>query len=268
MFVFACRDCSFLSVIGDFFTEMELIHAEDMANTETAIQKAKTKRNTYVQTWRRCKRFEKRQAVFVQEYVEAKYQAINDEVMEFYNSLNVLYPGKYDLRKTKEFRKWKKAISGQSTKKSSSSSTKKSSEANQDSQDNSGSAATSQDSHDNSGPEANQDSQDNSGPAATVEVLPLLPAQITDQNLSEIHNSGPAATVEVLPPLLPAQITDQNLSEIHNSGPAATVEVLPPLLPAQITDQNLSEILEELRTDPDLNTFLNEIEIQDDDVFW
>ena len=179
MFVFACRDCSFLlSVIGDFLL-MELIQTEDIANTETAAQKSRTKRNTYVQTWRRCKRYERRQAAFVQEYVETKYRAIIDEAMEFYKSLNVSYPKKYDLRKTNEFKKWKKSILGQPKKKS-------------------------------SGPVASQD----------------------------------------------------------NSGPAATVEVLPPLLPAQITDQNLSEILEELRTDPDLNTFLNEIEIQDDDVFW
>ena len=87
---------------------MELIQAEDMANTETATRKSRTKRNTYVQTWRRCKRYERRQAAFVQEYVETKYHAIYDEVMKFYKSLNVSYPEKYDLRKTKEFKKMEK----------------------------------------------------------------------------------------------------------------------------------------------------------------
>ena len=211
-----------LSVIGDFFTEMELIQVGDIANTETAVQKAKTKRNTYVQTWRRCKRFEKRQAVFVQEYVEAKYRAINDEVMDFYNSLNVLYPTKYDLRKTKEFRKWKKAISGPSAKKSSGSSAKKT-------QHNSGPAVTNQDSQDNSGPAAtNQDTQDNSGPTATN------------------------------------QDSQDNQESTATTGQVA-VEVLPPL---QVTDQCITQILQELRDDPDLNTIFNEIEIQDDDVFW
>ena len=182
-----------LSVIGDFFTEMELIQTEDMTNTKTAIQKAKMKRNTYVQAWRRCKKYERRQAVFVQEYVEAKYRVINDETMEFYNSLNVLYPTKYDLRKTKEFRKWKKAISGQPTKKRSGSSAKKN-------QHNSGPAATNQeDSQDNSGlaatnQEDNQESTATTGQVA-VEVLP--PLQDTDQNISQI-----------------LQDTDQNISQI------------------------------------------------------
>ena len=168
---------------------MELIQAEDIANTEMATQKSKTKRNTYVQTWRRCKRYERRQALFVQEYVETKYRAIYDEVMEFYESVNVSYPTKYDLRKTKEFKKWKKSISGQPKKKSSSAKKTEHNSGPAASQDNSGPAA----SQDNSGPAA---SQDNSGPAASQD------------------NSGPAATVEVLPPLLPAQLTDQNLSEI------------------------------------------------------
>ena len=167
---------------------MELIQAEDIANTEMATQKSKTKRNTYVQTWRRCKRYERRQALFVQEYVETKYRAIYDEVMEFYESVNVSYPTKYDLRKTGEFKKWKKSISGQQKKKSSSAKKTEHNSGPAASQDNSGQAA----SQDNSGPAASQDnsgptaSQDNSGPAATVEVLPLLPAQLTDQNLSDI----------------------------------------------------------------------------------
>ena len=191
---------------------MELIQAEDIANTETATQKSRTKRNTYVQTWRRYKRYERRQAAFVQEYVETKYRAINDEAMGFYKSLNVSYPEKYDLRKTNEFKKWKKSILGHPKKKSSGPVA---------SQDNSGPVA----SQDNSGPVA---SQDNSGPVASQD------------------NSGPVASQD-------------------NSGPV-TVEVLPPLL----TDQNLEEILEELRNDPDLNTLMNEIEIEmeKDDVFW
>ena len=200
---------------------MELIQAEDIANTETATQKSRTKRNTYVQTWRRCKKYERRQATFVQEYVETKYQAINDEAMEFYKSLNVSYPKKYDLRKTNEFKKWKKTILGQPKKKSSGPVA---------SQDNSGPVA----SQDNSGPVA---SQDNSGPVASQD------------------NSGPVAS----------QDNSGSAASQDNSGPV-TVEVLPPLL----TDQNLNQILEDLRNDPELNTIMNEIEIEmeKDDVFW
>ena len=215
---------------------MELIQAEDRINTETAVQKAKMKRSTYVKTWRRCKKFEKRQALFVQEYVEEKYRAIYDEVMEFYNALNGLYPTKYDLRKTNEFRKWKKAISGPTAKKS---------------QDNSGPSATN--SQDNSGPSATNshdnpesiatNSQDNSGPSAT----------------NSQDNSGPSATNNQ---------DSQDNPESTATTSQVSVEVLPPL---QVTDQYITQILQELRDDPDLNTIFNEIEIpadEDDDVFW
>ena len=172
---------------------MELIQAEDIANTETSTRKSRTKRNTYVQTWRRCKRYERRQAGFVQEYVETKYKAINDEAMEFYKSLNVSYPEKYDLRKTNEFKKWKKTILGPSKKKSSGPVA---------SQDNSGPVA----SQDNSGPVA---SQDNSGPVASQDNSGPVASQDNSGPVASQDNSGPV-TVEVLPPLL----TDQNLSDI------------------------------------------------------
>ena len=213
---------------------MELIQAEDITNTEIATQKSKTKRNTYVQAWRRGKRYERRQALFVQEYVETKYRAIYDEVMEFYESVKASYPTKYDLRKTVEFKKWKKSISGEPKKKSSSAKKTEHNSGPAASQDNSGQAA----SQDNSGQAA---SQDNSGPAAS---------QGNSGPAASQDNSGPAASQD-------------------NSGPAVTVEVLP-LLPPQLTDQNLSDILQELRNDPELNTILNEIEIEmeENDVFW
>ena len=168
---------------------MELIQLEDRINTETAVRKEKTKRNTYVKMWRRCKKFEKRQALFVQEYVEEKYRAIYDEVMEFYNALNGLYPTKYDLRKTNEFRKWKTTISGPSAKKS---------------KDNSGPSATN--SHDN--PESiATNSQDNSGPSATNN-------QDSQDNPESTATTSQVA-VEVLPPLqIPQTITDQRIAEI------------------------------------------------------
>ena len=218
---------------------MELIQAEDIANTETATQKSRTERKTYVQAWRRCKRYERRQAAFVQEYVETKYRAINDEAMEFYKSLNVSYPKKYDLRKTNEFKKWKKSILGQPKKKSSGPVA---------SQDNSGPVA----SQDNSGPVA---SQDNSGPVASQDNSGPVASQDNSGPVASQDNSGPVAS----------QDNSGSAASQDNSGPV-TVEVLPPLL----TDQSLSQILEDLRNDPELNTIMNEIEIEmeKDDVFW
>ena len=163
--------------------------------------------------------------------------------MEFYKSLNVSYPEKYDLRKTNEFKKWKKTILGQPKKKSSGPAA---------SQDNSGPAA----SQDNSGPAASQDnsgpaaSQDNSGPAASQDNSGPVASQDNSGPVASQDNSGPVASQD-------------------NSGPV-TVEVLLPLLPALLTDQNLSDILQDLRNDPELNTIMNEVEIEmeKDDVFW
>ena len=48
-----------------------------------------------------------RQASFIAEYVQNKYFTIYAEAANFFNVLHTLYPTKYDLRKTREFRDWK-----------------------------------------------------------------------------------------------------------------------------------------------------------------
>ena len=83
-----------------------------LAGTEREVRKRKDERNTYVRAWRQSKKMEKRLSVFVQDYVQEKYQSIYVEAVSFYNTLNGLYPKKIDLRKTKEFRQWKKTKPG------------------------------------------------------------------------------------------------------------------------------------------------------------
>ena len=56
---------------------------------------------------RRIEKSKRRQAYFISDYVQAKYFNIYSEAANFYNALNTLYPSKYDLRKTAEFRGWK-----------------------------------------------------------------------------------------------------------------------------------------------------------------
>ena len=172
-------------------TERNLIQPEDRIRTEMVVQKAKIKRNTYVKAWRHCKKIERRQSLFVQEYIEEKYRGIYDEVMNFYNVLNGLYPTKNDLRKTKEFKKWKKSMPNN--------------------------------------PESST-------------------ATTTTATISQDNPESSTAT------------TSQDPAQV-------TVEVLPPL---QTTDQCIAEILQDLRSDPDLDTLFNEIEIPaaEDDVFW
>ena len=65
---------------------------------------------------RRSHRSKARQDVFISEYIQLKYFDVYSEAAKFYNALNMLYPAKYDLRKTEEYRDWKAAINGQTVK--------------------------------------------------------------------------------------------------------------------------------------------------------
>ena len=62
---------------------------------------------------RRQNRSKIRQDLFISEYIQYKYFDIYSEAAEFYNALNNNHPRKYDLRKTTEFKTWKKTITGE-----------------------------------------------------------------------------------------------------------------------------------------------------------
>ena len=190
-------------------TQRNLIQPEDLIQTETVVRKRKEKRNTYVKAWRQGKKFEKRQSLFVQEYVEEKYQSIYAEAVNFYNMINGLYPKKNDLRKTKEFRQWKKLKPANPESSSTTTTTATTSQAAQD-------------------------------PAVEQNNNSTIPQAETAQQEVEI---GAQFTVEVAP----LQIT-----------------------PQAITDQRIDEIIQDLRSDPDLNAIINNIEIpaDEDDIFW
>ena len=57
----------------------------------------------------KTKKWKKGYPCSFKKYVKEKYQNIYTEAVNFYTTLNGLYPKKNDLRKTKEFREWKKA---------------------------------------------------------------------------------------------------------------------------------------------------------------
>ena len=50
-----------------------------------------------------------RRELLIADYVQCKYSRIYAEAMQFYNLLNDMYPNKNDLKKTDEYRFWKKA---------------------------------------------------------------------------------------------------------------------------------------------------------------
>ena len=181
-------------------TERNLIHPEDRIHTETVVRKAKTKRNTYVKAWRHCKKIERRQSFFVQEYIEEKYRGIYDEAIKFYNMLNGLYPTKNDLRKTKEFKKWKKSKPNNPESSTATTTTATISQDNPESSTATTTATISQDNPESSTATTtatiNQDNPESSTATTTTATTSQDPAQVT---------------TEVLPPL---QITDQCITEI------------------------------------------------------
>ena len=192
-------------------TERNLIQPEDLIQTETVMRKTKDKRNTYVKAWRLSKKLKHRQSVFVQEYVEEKYQSIHVEAVNFYNMLNGVYPKKNDLRKTKEFRRWKK----------------------------------------------NKPANPESSSTTTTTTTATTSQAAQDPAEQQNNNST----------IPQAEIVQQEVE----TGAQITAEVAPLLIdPQTITDQRIDEIIQDLRSDPDMEAIFNNIEIpaDEDDVFW
>ena len=70
--------------------------------------------NLYKKRIRQANNSRKRQALFIAEYVQTKYNDIYIEAAELYNHINVLYPKKPDLTRSDEFRNWKLVQKGRS----------------------------------------------------------------------------------------------------------------------------------------------------------
>ena len=65
---------------------------------------------------RRIEKSKRRQAYFIADYIQVKYFNLYSEAANFFNALNTLYPTKYDIRKTGEYRSWRMELTtGQRT---------------------------------------------------------------------------------------------------------------------------------------------------------
>ena len=73
------------------------------------MEKAKQKEE-YKKKWRVTERKKKRLNTFVAEYVRIKFGNVYNEAANFFKALTNIHPQKLDVRKTKEFKEWKKAI--------------------------------------------------------------------------------------------------------------------------------------------------------------
>ena len=78
---------------------------------------ARTARNIRSNYLRGIEKSKRRQAYFISEYIQIKYFQLYSEAANFYNALNTLYPKKHDLRKVIEFTSWKSAINGENRRK-------------------------------------------------------------------------------------------------------------------------------------------------------
>ena len=73
-----------------------------------------TNQYIYKKRIRQANNSRKRQALFIAEYVQTKYNDIYIEAAELYNHINQIYPKKPDLTRSDEFRNWKLIQKGRS----------------------------------------------------------------------------------------------------------------------------------------------------------
>ena len=73
---------------------------------------AESNLNLHKKLQRRENTSKKRQAIFISEYVFNKYFHIYQEAAQEFNRLNQIHPKKADLRKSLEFKNWKRQLRG------------------------------------------------------------------------------------------------------------------------------------------------------------
>ena len=73
----------------------------------------KSLKNIRAKHMRHMEKSRRRQAYFISDYVQTKYFHLYTEAAQFYNALNMIYPTKNYLRKTDEYKNWKRAINGE-----------------------------------------------------------------------------------------------------------------------------------------------------------
>ena len=78
-----------------------------------SVKMAESQLALYKKEQRRQGRSKVRQALFIHDYIFHKYYAIYEEAAQLYNRINEIYPKKPDLRRTEEFKDWKRDVMGQ-----------------------------------------------------------------------------------------------------------------------------------------------------------
>ena len=191
-------------------------------------RETKDRRNTYVKKWRQTVRRQRRASNFVEEYVREKYGNIYDEAMSLYKTLDAAYPRKNDLRKTNEFRKWKKGLKN----------------------------------HNTSETPSNKPTQNQT---ATTPVNHEPAQEQPDENII-CRTSPQPPSPQAAPTETPAEIATPQVLTPSEIGAEVVVEI-PSLIDPENMEQRIEEILQELRNDPDLEGIFNNLPFNVDEGF-
>ena len=246
---------------------------------------------------RRRNKLKTRQALFTSEYVQAKYFDIYKEATVFYNALNSLYPAKHDLRKTGEFREWKKAVEHQKrvstfpplaerTHTESQSPHTESQSPHTESQppphtESQPSPRTeSQSPHTESQPPPRTESQsphtESQPPPRTESQSPHTESQPSPRTESQPPHTGTQPPSTPPTPRSPTQYSDrlELLIPLQDYGPhkkrtvttqtlsIITEQEIEPVTMNDIPEERINEIIEQLRQDPDLSAIFSDVEWQ------
>ena len=258
-----------------------------LAQARLTIQQRKENKNRYVKNWRVGERARKRTSYFVAEYVKEKFNNVYCEALCFYDALNKLYPEKPDLRKTKEFRKWKKTVSDGNNEKLAGTVQILTTETtlNEGHQDQIQITRFTSQTVIQSNSNSEQSDEQTYGDNLVLEI-PLLahPAQTQappdDNPTLEIPPPQPQAPPENNPTVQAPPENNPTVQAPPENNPTVqippennpTVQIPPVQIPPvdEITDERIREIIEELRNDPDLDAIFNdpqpEISEQDEGI--
>ena len=223
---------------------------------------------------RRSNKSKSRQALFVAEYIQLKWFDMYDEACAFFNSLNVLYPSKYDLRKTEEFRQWKTEIQGKA----------KTSRKRRVIYNNAESSSAATENFPQSPAQSPPQSSTQLPPQSPAQSPPQSPAQSPPQSPAQSPPQSPAQSpVEissVQSPTVPKILQPLNYSDSmelkiqllqhdkikKRTVTTETLQVIThqeePLTLNDIPPERINELIEQLRDDPDLRGIFTSVEEQ------
>ena len=205
-------------------------------------------RKEYQRHIRETQRSERRQAVFIAEYVQMKYFDIFCEAARYYNQLNTLYPTRPDLRKSREYRTWKKNTNNQMVCQQMETTGQIYQNIDQatPAEINSESESVRSDNEDNNNSESESEPEDNNNSEPErPEINPHYEMRLEIPLINHRPKTTPTVTTETLETVV-EEVIVQSTDEIN--------------LFDGLTTERIDQIIQELREDPELGNIFDEVE--------